>query len=70
MLLNPADPSAVISPAEEIAVYEAIWACHGTFPKLAKLFRRYDHALPLGAIRVVDGSAILDHLDSMTHGSH
>lgn len=36
----------VISPAEEIAAYEAIWTHYSTFPKVADLFRRYNHALP------------------------
>jgi hypothetical protein len=45
MLLNPA-ATPVISPVEEIAAYEALWTRYGTFPKLAELFRRYEHALP------------------------
>jgi DNA processing protein len=47
MLLNPAANSThIISPTKEIAAYEALWTRYGTFPKLAELFRRYDHALP------------------------
>jgi DNA processing protein len=44
MLLYPA--TSVISPVEEIAAYEALWTRYGTFPKLAELFRQYNHALP------------------------
>jgi DNA processing protein len=47
MLLNLAGESTpVISPTEEIAAYEAIWTRFSTFPKVANLFRQFDHALP------------------------
>ncbi|HIK17832.1 MAG TPA: DNA-protecting protein DprA [Leptolyngbyaceae cyanobacterium M33_DOE_097] len=47
MLLDLAKTGiSVISPAEEIAAYEAIWTHYSTFPKVAELFRRYKHALP------------------------
>lgn len=47
MLLDFAKNSIpVISPAEEIAAYEAIWTHYSTFSKVADLFRRYNHALP------------------------
>lgn len=54
MLSNLADSSVVISPAEEIAAYEALWMHYGTFPKLAELFRRYHHALP-SAVAAAEG---------------
>jgi DNA processing protein len=41
-----ATATPVISPVEEIAAYEALWTRYSTFPKLAELFRRYEHALP------------------------
>ncbi len=52
MLLNLAQGSTpVISPTHEIAAYEAIWTRVSTFPKVADLFRRSNHALPSAVAR-------------------
>lgn len=47
MFLNPtANGASVISPTHEIAAYEALWLRFASFPKMAALFRRSDHAFP------------------------
>jgi DNA processing protein len=47
MFLNPTPNGAsVISPTHEIAAYEALWLRFASFPKVANLFRRFEHALP------------------------
>jgi DNA processing protein len=47
MFLNPTTTgSSIISPTHEIAAYETLWLRFNTFPKVADLFRRSNHALP------------------------
>jgi len=47
MLLNLLEGKpSIISPAEEIAGYEALWTRFNGFGKLAELFDRYGHDLP------------------------
>ncbi|MEM9447821.1 MAG: DNA-processing protein DprA [Cyanobacteria bacterium P01_E01_bin.6] len=38
--------SNTFSPALEISSYEALWTRYNTYPQLAKLFKRFEHALP------------------------
>lgn len=46
MLNFATDSKPIISPAKEIAAYEAIWTRFSTFTQVANLFKRFNHALP------------------------
>ena len=46
----------LISPVEEIASYEYLWTHHPSVPKLAKLFDKFNHALPSLIAKEVNAS--------------
>ena len=42
----PSSSETLISPVREVSAYEALWTQHTTVPRMADLFRRFNHALP------------------------
>lgn len=46
MLLTLDAPKILISPVREISAYETLWTRYSSVPKLAALFKRFNHALP------------------------
>jgi DNA processing protein len=41
----------VIAPSQEITSYEALWTRYNTYPQIANLFRKFNHALPSRIVR-------------------
>lgn len=53
MLALVGDRTAVSSPVTEIAAYEALWTRYTTGPRIARLFRQFNHALPSQVAREI-----------------